>query len=331
MIAPWARMTLFVAMLALAQIWTALAPSLARAQQAPAIAGVRVTPDTATVGDRLQLTIEVDHDDAFTVEGPGFGENFGKLELIEIADPRTEIRDGARRTTLGYTLAAFVTGTVELPPLSVRWRGAAGEGAISTPAQTITIESVLTPSDDELRPLKPQLDIADQAPSPIVPVLYVAIFAALTALGYVLVSRAISARPTTSTIAPEIVRTPAEAARASLDALASSDAAQRDLAQYYATIAATVRRYLSERYGFPAYAMTRTELQQHMTREELGRWPARLTANLLEQSDAVQFAGFAPAPERAEADLTAAYEIIELTQPEGAAAVSPKTASASAE
>ena len=78
-----------------------------------------------------------------------------------------------------------------------------------------------------------------------------------------------------------------------------------------------MRRYLSERYGFPAYAMTRRELQRHMSRSGLDRWPARLTGNLLEQCDAVQFARFAPAPERQDADLTAAYEIIELTQEEG--------------
>ena len=308
-----------------------LAASLAHAQQAPAIVAVRVTPDTATVGDRLELTIEVDHDDAFTVEGPGFGENFGKLELIAIADPRTEGHDGVSRTTFAYTLAAFVTGAVELPPLPVRWRGAAGEGELSTPAQTITIESVLAPGDDELRPLKPQLDIADPAPPPIVPIIFVAAFAALTALGYVLVSRALGARPAGAAAVPEIALTPTEAARASLDALAAAAAAGRDLAWYYASIAATVRRYLSERYGFPAYAMTRTELQRHMTREELGRWPARLTANLLEQCDAVQFAGFSPAPERADADLTAAYEIIELTQPEGEESATSETAAASAE
>jgi hypothetical protein len=308
----------------------ALAASFAHAQQAPAIVAVRVTPDTATVGDRLELTIEVDHDDAFTVEGPGFGEDFGKLELIAIADPRTESNAGVSRTTFVYTLAPFVTGAVELPPLPVRWRGAAGEGEISTPAQRITIQSVLTPGENEPRPLKPQLEIADPAPLPIAPILYVAVFAALTALGYVMVSRAIGTRPAVSAAAPEIAPTPAEAARASLDALAAADAGGRDLARYYASIAATMRRYLSERYGFPAYAMTRSELQRHMTHDELGRWPARLTENLLEGCDAVQFAGFAPAPERADADLTAAYEIIELTQP-GEELVVLETAAASAE
>ena len=310
---------------------TAVAPPLAHAQQAPEIVAVRVTPETATVGDRLQLTIEVEHDDAFTVEGPGFGDSFGKLELIAIADPRTESRDGVSRTVFAYTLAAFATGVVGLPPLPVRWRGAAGEGELSTPAQTITIESVLAPNESELRPLKPQLDIADPAPSAVVPIAFVAAFAALTALGYVLVSRALGERPAGAAATLEIALTPAEAARASLDALAVADAAGRDPAWYYGSIAATVRRYLSERYGFPAYAMTRTELQSHMTREELGRWPARLTANLLEGCDAVQFAGFAPAPERADADLTAAYEIIQLTQPAGETPAPSETAGASVE
>jgi hypothetical protein len=177
---------------------------------------------------------------------------------------------------------------------------------------------VLDPGDTELRPLKPQLEIADPAPSPLVPAAYVAIFAALTALGYVLVQRAIGGRPQTLTQEPEAIPlTPAERARASLDALSTE---RGDLQRYYAGIAATVRQYLSERYDFPAYAMTRRELQRHMSRSGLDRWPARLTGNLLEQCDAVQFARFAPAPERQEADLTAAYEIIELTQEESVVA-----------
>jgi hypothetical protein len=290
----------------------ALVDESARAQDVPEIASISLTPELLTVGDRVELTIVVDHDTSTTIEGPGFGNDYGPFELIEIADPRDETRTGIVRTTLGYTFATFVLGTVELPPLTLRWRGST-QGTMTTEAQSVTVSSVLVPGDNELRPLKPQLEIADDAPSPLLPATYVALFAALTALGYVLVARAIRERPEApAPVAAEVTLTPAQRARASLDAL-SGDAG--DAASYYASIAAIVRRYLSERYGFAAYAMTRTELQRHMTREELGRWPARLVGNLLEQCDAVQFAGFVPAAERAEADLTAAYEIIELTEP----------------
>jgi hypothetical protein len=300
----------------LAVFSAALETDAVSAQQAPTIAGVTVEPRQATVGDRLQLSISVAHDDAYSIAGPGFGDDFGAMELLEIAEPLVaRAGPGSSLTTLGYTLASFTTGAHELPPLPVRWTAGGGEGVVETEPQTIVIQSVLDPGDEELRPLKPQLEIADPAPSPLVPAIYVAMFAALTALGYVLVSRAIDARPQTATPEPApIPLTPAERARAALDAL--SGGARGDLSHYYAAIAATVRRYLSERYGFPAYAMTRRELQRHMSRSGLDRWPARLTGNLLEQCDAVQFAGFAPAPERTEADLTAAYEIIELTQAE---------------
>jgi hypothetical protein len=36
---------------------------------------------------------------------------------------------------------------------------------------------------------------------------------------------------------------------------------------------------------------------------------------LLEQCDAVLYAGYRPALERADADLTAAYEIVEMSRP----------------
>ena len=59
--------------------------------------------------------------------------------------------------------------------------------------------------------------------------------------------------------------------------------------------------------------MTRSELERGAERAGIDRWPARVIGNLLEQCDAVEFAAFRPAAERRSADLTAAYEIIELT------------------
>lgn len=289
---------------------------LAFASSAPAaaetraeLASVTLAPATATVGDRLTLTIVVDHDEGSTVEGPGFGADFSGLEAVEIAPPRTERRDGRLRTTLDYTLTAFATGFFTVPALPVEADGPDGAVTLETPPQTVNIESVLGPGETDLRPLKPQLEIGEEAPSPLSPALIVALFAVLTAFGYALVRRAIAERPrTTVTAAPATPLTAHERARASLGALPPDD-----VQAYYAGLAATVRRYLSERFAFGAYAMTRTEMERGMAGVGIDRWPARLTANLLEQCDAVVFAGFRPPRERIEADLTAAYEIVALT------------------
>lgn len=289
-------------------------PSIRAHAQTPPVSPptISLAPSTATVGDRLTLTITVDHDDNIDITGPGFGSDFGGLELIEAAPlAHEQIAAGRARTRLAYTLAAFTSGSYTIPPLALTYTMDGPVSTIETDPSSVTITSVLAPGDTTLRPLKPQLDLDSGAPAPLSPALFVAAFAALTAFGYVLHRRAVATEPYRA-ITPAVPEpsSPQTSARQSLDSLA---AISGDPDQYYARIAVAVRRYLSDRFDFPAYALTRRELDQRMAAAGVERWPARLTANLLTQCDAVQFAAFRPARERREADLTAAYEIIALT------------------
>ena len=233
--------------------------STARSAAPPTIVSATADPVRATVGDRVTLTIVVDHDPATTVEGAGFGADVGAFEIIAVAPPRTEAHGAASRTTIAYTLAAFRTGDLTVPAQSIVYRGADGSGAVTTDPLTVTIVSVLSPGDAELRPLKPQIDLADPAPPPFVPMLFVAGMAALTALGFVLMRRAAAIRPL-SVAALEVVREPSarDVARAALDSIATGDLAAADVSEYYARVAATMRAYLSARFDVPAYAMTRS-------------------------------------------------------------------------
>lgn len=297
---------------------TVLALQPGRALAAPPqIVSARIEPFVSTVGDHLTLTIVVDHDEGTTITGPGADVPFGDLELIEITEPVTEpIPNSDReRTTLVYTLAPFTTGTGALPRLDLNWRSETERGTVRTQEVPYTVDPVVAPDDNTLRPLKPQLDLAQPAPPPYVPATFVLMMAGLTAVGYWLIRRTIGIQPEPlrPVPAPPPPRTPAIEARERLDALAASGLAVTDPAAYYTRIAAITRAYLSERFDFAAYAMTRREMEQAMRREGLDRWPARLTANLLEQCDAVEFARFEPATERRSQDLMAAYEIVALT------------------
>jgi hypothetical protein len=89
----------------------------------------------------------------------------------------------------------------------------------------------------------------------------------------------------------------------------------------YRTIATTVRFTLGERYGIPAPALTTRELQRRMEAAGIDRWQARLAAGLLEECDAVVYAGYRPATERRLADLNMARELVDpQEQPEPAEA-----------
>jgi hypothetical protein len=56
------------------------------------------------------------------------------------------------------------------------------------------------------------------------------------------------------------------------------------------------------------------------------RWQVRVAGGLLTQCDAVVYARYRPAAERADADLTAAYEIVEMSRPEERAAAPEEVA-----
>lgn len=310
---PYARRSLVVSIAIACALAIGSAPAAVAQEPAPArIISTTIEPGDVTIGDRMTLTIVVEHPPDVTIEGPGFGGDFGDFELVDLEPPRMNTRDGVSTTTMTYVVTPFIAGEAVVPTLPVTYRGTSGEAMIFTDVLFVHVRSVLAPGDTSLRPLKPQLEISEGAPSPALPALFIALMAGLTAFGYALLRRAIDARPIARPRG--VPRASAiEQARARLDALAAG--ARDDVDAYYAEIAATIRAYLSARFGFGAYAMTRRELQRGMARAGIDRWPARVTSNLLEQCDAVQFARFRPPAERMDADLTAAYEIIELTRP----------------
>ncbi len=84
-----------------------------------------------------------------------------------------------------------------------------------------------------------------------------------------------------------------------------------DPVRAYRALATVVRHLLSNRYGFPAFALTTAELQRRMEAEGVDRWQSRLVGGLLQECDAVVYSGYRPAQERRQADLNMAREIVE--------------------
>ena len=106
-----------VAMLATLIGVTSLPAATARATSADIIS-TTVTPASATVGDRITLTIVIEHDNAITIDAPGFGADFGGLEPTAVAPPSADQHGSRTRTTLGYTLVAFKPGDYNLGALT---------------------------------------------------------------------------------------------------------------------------------------------------------------------------------------------------------------------
>jgi hypothetical protein len=300
----------------------ALAFAPAASAEDPVIIDMEVElPDRITVGDRITYILTLEGD-----RGVRFGLVQSSLPaVIDVVEPPvTTIRTiggGRVRVTVTLILAAFVPGEIEVPPLTLRYFNPdQTEGQLLTEPTSLTVASVL-PAEPAIPPphdLKPQAVIGETEPGWIVPALAATVATLALVLLLIYIRMHALKRQPVFTPAP-VVRTeelPEDRARGVLDTAGASFSLDGNYVEYYSSIGITVRRYLTERYGFPAFALTTRELEAEMLRRGVDRWQVRVASGLLEQCDSVVYARYRPASERADADLTAAYEIVEMSRPE---------------
>jgi len=312
------RSALAALLLAIAGVFAFAGPASA---EDPVVVGLDVfLPDRITVGDhvRYEITIEADRGLEFTIVQSSLP---AYIELVDGPNSTTQpIADGRERVTMTVVLAPFVTGDIEVPPLVLRYfaRDVAG-GELLTPPTQLMVASVLSaePAVPQPRDLKPQAIIGAPPAGWLVPALAgTAATLALVVLAIYLRTRVVKRRPAFIPVPLVEEELPEDRARGVLDTAGASFGLQGDYVEYYGSIGVTVRQYLSERYGFPAFALTTRELETEMLKRGLDRWQVRVASGLLEQCDSVVYANYRPAAERADADLTAAYEIVEMSRPE---------------
>ena len=169
----------------------ALAPHRAlAAPPEPVTVRASVDRDRVTVGDRVTLTILVEHDEGLTLDTLEGASTFGAFEVLAAEPPRERpLGAGRTETTLVFTVAAFRTGDLEVPAIAVPYSDAAGNAATATaPAIPITVASVIPPGESptDVRDLKPQLGVPGGAPAYLRPTLTAAVAAVAVGLALVL-------------------------------------------------------------------------------------------------------------------------------------------------
>jgi hypothetical protein len=286
----------------------------------PVIVDLRIdSPAVVTVGDRITYTIvvEVDPGTPIALAAASLPPEVALVDTPETT--RAPLSNGREQVTVTFQLAPFVGDDVFLPPLTLRYSNPDGTvGFVETETSVIEVTSVL-PSAGSLTPrdLKPQAVVGTAPPTWPLPLL-----GALLALLLFLIIAAIVRRRfvrfriARALRAVPVFTGPEDVARNALDAAGAKFGADGDLIAYYTAIGNAVRHYLTQRYGFPAFALTTRELESEMMRLGIDRWQVRVAGGLLAQCDAVVYARYRPAAVRADADLTAAYEIVEISRPE---------------
>jgi hypothetical protein len=298
---------------------------------------VRLIPERSelTVGDPLQLTLEVTHPAGTQVIIPQLDPVWGDLEVRNQSPATTVANEDGTETTRGtestrqvIEVTLFDLGEFETPTWSVTIRDEAGQ-VFEEAIPTVTLEVVptLDAEDNELRDIKPQAGLAVPPTWP-----WIAgglLFAVTLTAGGWWAYRRWRGQPF---LAPAIdTRSPRQVAYDELARIEGLGLVEQDrFKAYYTLVTDCLRTYLEQEFGLPVFEHTTSELRILFRGSRLAPEQSRRFLDLFAESDLVKFAKFRPGPETARALLGEARELVTVTSEEATAQDSQQASSGQA-
>ena len=270
--------------------------------------------DTALVslGDRMALTVRVDHDAAAIVVWPD-SLALGSVEVLgaELAPPASE---GERSiTSASFTLAAFELGDLEIPSFDIQVEMPDGSSnTLSTDRYVITVQSVGLDEGGDIRAIRGPLGL----PLSVIYVLpWILLLVLLSVLGHWLwvKRKRPEASPRRSVVIP---RFPHLEAYEALDRLEASGLLERrEIKEYHILASEIIRTYVEGRFGVYALEMTTGEVVEGLRSSDLPEDAVEAFGRFASRCDLVKFAKLRPEPVPCQEILGAARAFVDQTKP----------------
>lgn len=259
------------------------------------------------IGQQFPLTIDVIAPPGATVEVDPAAPSWNGVEVVQVVS-QTSRPDGAEVLhTLELIVAPFLSGSLAFQPAVNVVEGAVSRPVV-LPAASLDVLAVTGPDDTQLSPLAPPASIAGGESPLLRPAIAAGVLLGvllILTLFALLLSRLVARMRRKGPLSPEPVPI--------WNLGGAEELIENDPVAAYRRLGGAVRYVIAEKYGFRATALTTGELQRRMESRGVDRWQARLVSGLLQECDAVVYAGYRPALERRHADLTMAREIVEAT------------------
>jgi hypothetical protein len=280
---------------------------------------VAANPAKATVGDPIQINIDVVHPGDVAVKVPSPGERLGDFTVLEflpgpLPSPGDSPRQDKRlRHRARLLVALFRTGEFEFPPVPIILETVRERTQAATQPVKVSVASVITEKDPALKDLKKQAEIEDPFPwrtAIILGILFLLLLAGLA----LWLRRRRRARPIPSA-APQPLLSPLELAEAELRDLLTRGLIEKGfIKSFYVELSEIVKRVLEAGFSISTSEKTTAEIMYALQGSPAG--PAgsprmERVETLLLECDLVKFAKYIPSRQETDAAVVAAFAVLQ--------------------
>jgi len=278
--------------------------------------GARADHLQVTVGDPIAVTFTLRHPEGMTLTEFDADHALKDLEVLgQMMLAPKRLADGTVEEGRVVTLAAYKTGSLEIPAVRALLRDAAGkETEAKSASLPVTVQSVLKAGEETPADLKKPVEMSERMLWP-----WFLGAALLVAVAAFVLWRRLRKRRRPEAALPVMPAAPPrpehEIAYEELERLLSSGLIERgEMKAFYIALAEIIRRYLGRRFDFDAFESTTWEILESMRSVRLPSTTSTLLSELLGLCDLVKFAKHVPGREETKASVERAYRLVDETR-----------------
>ena len=305
---------------AVAALLLAAVPGALPALAAPPAARFEVRADGAKVGDRLPARLVVELPASASFEPPDLGSSLGKFSVFSGAWSGPVSTDAGLSWEWTGTLAAFETGALEVPALTLRAQTAEGPIELATEPLALTVSSVLEAPDaaaDSLADIKPPLSLPREYAALLIGLgIFVALLGASLLLWWL--QRRYAARLAAAAVPddPFHRESPHEWVYRELQRLLDRRLPEQGrVDEFYAELSLILKRYLEGRYRVDLLEHTTSEVGRRLAQAGTPHAMVDAATQALDRADRVKFARERPGADAWRLEIEALYDLVDKTKP----------------
>lgn len=271
-----------------------------------------VEPTEITVGDRIHVTVAVEHDAGYRVTFPDSLD----LSPFEVTDVEMQepVPEGTGYLSIArYTLTVFQLGELEIPAFEVAVVAPDGSAqTLETSPWGVVVNSVGLDEGGDIRGIKAPLEIPLSA---LVILAWILGVLLLAAAGFWLYRRHARQPAAEAVTVQAPLRRPWEIAEDALRELEASGLLERgEIKLYYIRVSEVIRAYVEAQCGVPALEMASFEVVEGLRATGMDEASVRSFEGFFAECDLVKFAKFRPDPGHAREIVPRARRLVDRTK-----------------